>query len=70
MNESDFEKLVERVTNLELLVTHLERNYQQLNEIVTQHSDKLDELSRQTDRLQRQLLEFKSDADDATDVDP
>ena len=70
MNESDIEKLVERVTNLELLVTHLERNYQQLNEIVTQHSDKLDELSRQTDRLRRQLLEFKSDADDATDVDP
>jgi SlyX protein len=45
----------ERVTELETVVMHLQRQMEQLNEVVIDHRAALDVLKQQADRLEHQL---------------
>lgn len=50
----------ERVTELEIQLAHLQRQYDQLNEVVTEQASLSDRMSRQIRELQEQVKELKT----------
>ncbi len=46
--------LAERITNLEMLFTHLERTLADLNTVLLEHGRRLDELHARFERMQSQ----------------
>ncbi|MFO0899894.1 MAG: SlyX family protein [Pirellulales bacterium] len=46
--------LAERITNLEMLFTHLERTLADLNTVLLEHGRRLDDLHAQLERAQSQ----------------
>jgi SlyX protein len=54
----------DRVTELETVVMHLQRQVEQLNEVLLDHRAALDLLKQQVDRLEHQL----DQADETTEV--
>ena len=49
----------DRVTELEIQLAHAQRLYEQLNEVVTEQSRRLDLIERLCERLQTQYKELK-----------
>jgi SlyX protein len=57
-----------RVAELEFQLTHLQRIYEQLNEVVTRQADSIDRLERRIVQLDSLVSELKQAAE--TTVDP
>ena len=55
-----------RIDELEFQFAHLQRIYDQLNEVVTEQADGIDRLTRRVTSLETQYAELKQ-ASDATD---
>jgi SlyX protein len=49
----------ERMTELEIQLAHVQRLYEQLNEVVTEQSGRIDLLERRCHQLQTQYKELK-----------
>ena len=49
------DRLRERVTELETVLTHVQHDFQQLNEVVLQQQDRFTVIERQLVRLEQQL---------------
>ncbi len=49
------DRLRERVTELETLLTHVQHDFQQLNEVILQQQDRFTAIERQLVRLEQQL---------------
>ena len=57
----------DRLTELEVQLAHVQRLYEQLNEVVTAQAMENDRISRQLIRLQRQLKEMKQPEESSFD---
>ena len=62
----DDANLTDRVGQLEFQLAHLQRDYDQLNEVVTDQSNRIEQLNRQIANLESGLTEIKQAAE--TDV--
>ena len=49
----------ERITELEIQLAHVQRLYEQLNEVVTEQSGRIDLVERRCHQLQTQCKELK-----------
>ena len=58
---------VERMAHLETLYLHLQRDYQALNEVVTEQTAALERLTRRFDLLMNRLDQLESHVDDHRD---
>ena len=61
------DRLRERVTQLETLLTHLQHDFQQLNEVVLQQQDRFTAIERQLVRLEQQLRTISEAPTEAID---
>jgi SlyX protein len=61
-------KLSDRVTELEIQLAHVERMYEQLNEVVTAQAMENDRMQRRIVELQQQLKELKEGKETEIDL--
>lgn len=60
-------ELDQRMTELEIQIVHLQRLYEQLNEVVTSQALEADRMQRRIEQLQTQLKEMKEKPSEAID---
>jgi SlyX protein len=58
----------DRLTELEIQLAHVQRLYEQLNEVVTTQATQTDRMERRILQLQNQLKELKSKGE--SEIDP
>ena len=61
------DRLRERVTELETLLTHVQHDFQQLNEVILQQQDRFTAIERQLVRLEQQLRTIADSPTEAID---
>jgi SlyX protein len=59
----------DRLTRLEIQLAHVQRMYEQLNEVVTEEAMRADKLQRKVDALTTQLKDVKQKSAES-DADP
>ncbi|MEZ6045416.1 MAG: SlyX family protein [Planctomycetaceae bacterium] len=60
MSETDDQQLSNRITELEMLFTHLQHDVQQLNEVVLQQRQQLERLQKVNEQLQQHIEELEN----------
>ncbi len=65
--ETENDRLRERVTDLETLLTHVQHDFQQLNEVILQQQDRFTVIERQLVQLEQQLRTMADPPTEATD---
>ncbi|MGI9444972.1 MAG: SlyX family protein [Rubripirellula sp.] len=57
----------DRITDLEIELAHVQRLYEQLNEVVTTQSREIDRIERRFQQLQGQFKELKENGSEGID---
>ncbi len=61
------DRLQARITDLEIGLAHIQRMYEQLNEVVTSQSLENQRMERRVSRLEEQIKQLKEKPQEATD---